>query len=185
MEFENLKTKTTIKILIVLFLYSFFTIGCSEKKEVTDKKQKEHSYFYPATTSNMEQQTTKTVYVPVYSHVYTSEEKYERMGITLSIRNTDSNENMLVKNILYYNTEGDLIETFIDKPHYLKPMASIDFIVDLRDMRGGSGANFIIKWEGSQTLLSPVIQAVMVNNTGNRAFSFITEGYTIKKGTKQ
>jgi hypothetical protein len=59
-------------------------------------------------------------------------------------------------------------------------MASIDFVVNLSDMRGGSGANFIIKWAASETLSRPVIQAVMVNNTGNRAFSFITDGYIVK-----
>ena len=58
--------------------------------------------------------------------------------------------------------------------------ASIDFTVDLDDMRGGSGANFIIKWASKNELSSPVIQAAMVNDGGNTAFAFITDGYNIK-----
>jgi len=183
-----LKVKTTIKLLLIIFLYSFFMIACSDKEEnneLISKKQKEYSYFYPDKNSSVDLQKKETLYIPVYSHVYTSNDKYERMGITLSIRNTDSLQKMLIQHISYYSTTGDLIEVFIDTAHILKPMASIDFIVDLRDMRGGSGANFIIEWAGSENLSTPIIQAVMVNNSGNRAFSFITNGYTIKTDDTQ
>ena len=177
------------KIAMILALSSLIMTGCMEGDEhhekitKTEKKKKEtkqYSYFYPVKDSITKIDKRETAYVPVYSHVYTSEDKYEPVGITLSVRNTDFSQNLLVENISYYNTSGDLIETYIEQPHILKPMASIDFIIDLRDMRGGSGANFIVKWAGSKELSTPIIQAVMVNNSVNRAFSFITDGYTVK-----
>lgn len=170
----------TVKTTLLIFLCSLLLSGCSEEEKKFEKKSKEYSYFYPAQENMAEMTKHETVYIPVYSHVYTSEEKNERIGITLSIRNTDFTQDMWINNISYYNTGGDLIENYIGKTHILKPMASIDFVVDLRDMRGGSGANFIVEWTGSEKLSTPIIQAVMVNNSGNRAFSFITNGQTIK-----
>lgn len=174
-------------LTIFIVLSSFFLVGCTEKEKEKDttkeyktiKKEKNFSHFYPVEHIE-ELPNHQTIYLPVYSHVYTSEEIHEPMGITLSIRNTDAVENLLIEKISYYNTYGDLIDSYLDKPHVLKPMASIDFVVDLRDMRGGSGANFIVKWAGVMNLSTPIIQAVMVNNSGNRAFSFITDGYRVK-----
>jgi hypothetical protein len=172
------KYSTILKIITIISLYSFFAAGCVDDK---NKKQvKEHSHFYPAENISTNIGRNETVYIPVYSHVYTSEEKYELMGITLSIRNTDPNQKIWIKKISYYSTKGELLQNYISKSHILKPMASIDFVVDLNDVRGGSGANFIIEWEGSKTLSNPIIQAVMVNNSGNKAFSFITNGQRIK-----
>ncbi len=166
------------KTAALILLAALFTAGCGED-EKSGIKTKEYSYFYAAEEQLKGLTKNETVYLPVYSHVYTSEEKYEPMGITLSIRNTDANMDLVLKEISYYNTGGELIETYVSKPHILKAMASIDFIVDLRDMRGGSGANFIVKWAGGDKLSTPVIQAVMVNNSGNRAFSFITNGHNV------
>lgn len=158
----------------------FLITGCSEKKEETKKPKKEFSYFYKVDKTPKNMNIKQNLYLPVYSHVYTSENTYEPMGITLSIRNTDENHELSVEKISYYNTAGDLLEEYIDSPHILKKMASIEFIVDLRDMRGGSGANFIIKYATDENTTTPIIQAVMVNNAGNRAFSFITNAKPIK-----
>lgn len=179
----NAKAFLFKKIVPIIFC-SFFILGCTEKdtkKEYTTaKKDTNYSHFYPAKIDTKDLTKHHTVYLPVYSHVYTSEEGHEPMGITLSIRNTDETQNLVIQKISYYNTYGDFIDSYIEEPHILKPMASIDFVVALRDMRGGSGANFIVEWAELQTTSTPIIQAVMVNNSGNRAFSFITNGYIIK-----
>lgn len=176
-----MKIKIHYSIMVLVILSSFFLAGCDEKVEVIEKKTKIYEYFYPAKDVEVIKfDKTQSVYLPVYSHVYTSEEKYEPLGITVSIRNTDFKMSLLVKEIGYYDTKGDLVETYISQPYLLAPMASVDFIVDLRDMRGGSGANFIIKYSYENELSTPIIQAVMVNNSINRAFSFITNGQFIK-----
>ena len=175
MKNKSLLNTTTI----LIFLCLIFISGCSDDKALK-KPIKAYSYFSPIEKISEEMTKHETIYLPVYSHIYTSEEKYEPMGITLSIRNTDLNNNLVVENVSYYNTAGDLIEIYVSKPHLLNPMASIDFVVDLNDMRGGSGANFVIKWTGKQELSNPIIQAVMVNNSGNKAFAFITDGQIAK-----
>lgn len=168
------------KTILLLTFISLILSGCKNEESKVKKFIKQTGHFNPIEEKieNIEQH--KTVYIPVYSHVYTSEEKYEPMGITLSIRNTDIKNKLIIENIMYYNSKGDMIQKYIEKPHSLNEMGSIDFIIDLKDMRGGSGANFIVQWAGSKNLTTPIIQAVMINNSGNRAFSFLTNGVTIK-----
>jgi len=128
------------KILTIAFI-GLILAGCSDDKtdnEQVKKITKHYDYFYTYKGDINEYKKMHTVYLPVYSHVYTSEEKNEPMGITLSIRNTDRKESLLLNEISYYNTAGDLIEGYIETSYILKPMASIEFVVDLADMRGGS-----------------------------------------------
>jgi len=176
--------KIILKFTIVILFSSLLFLGCTEKQRKqeykTAKKETNFIHFYPTPIDTKKFEEHHTIYLPVYSHVYTSEDLHEPMGITLSIRNTDINENLFIEKISYYNTYGELVDSYIEKPHILKPMSSIDFVVDLRDMRGGSGANFIVKWTKIEDITTPVIQAVMVNNSGNRAFAFITNGHPVK-----
>lgn len=167
---------TSLTILLSVFLMA----GCGDQAGTNiNEAIKQADHFQPA-KSEGDIGKHHTVYVPVYSHVYTSLNKLEVMGITLSIRNTDAVNTLLVEKIQYYNTGGDLVETYLSNPHVLDPMASIDFVVNLTDMRGGSGANFIVEWAGKSELTDPIIQAVMVNINGARAFAFSTDGVTVR-----
>jgi len=155
--------------------------GCQDKPaERIAETIEEAGHFHPVKASVAELTKRHTVYVPAYSHIYTSKNMYEEMGITLSIRNTDDRMRLLVEKIVYYNTGGDVVETFLSEPHVLDPMGTIDFVVNLDDMRGGSGANFIVEWAGKPELSDPVIQAVMVNVSGAKAFAFATDGVTVR-----
>ena len=171
--------------LFVSILLSILLLGCSiepkkESKNFIPKVSKE-SYFYPSYSKEIkEYDNHHQIYLPVYSHVYTSENRYEPMGITVSIRNTDLNESFIIKDVSYYGTDGVLLQKYVDKPHTLKAMATIDFVIDLRDMRGGSGANFIVEVAYDSHISKPIVQAIMINNSGNRAFSFVTNGEVIK-----
>lgn len=177
------KALKNIKIIILSGLITVFIIGCNESSIKTKKEVIINDYFYPAKIldgSLIKTDKHKTIYVPVYSHIYTAENKYEQMGITLSIRNTDFQSNLLIEKVDYYNTQGKLVENYISQTHILKPMASTEFLVNLTDMRGGVGANFIIKWSSNKKLSEPIFQAIMVNRSGNKSFSFVTNGHTIE-----
>lgn len=167
--------------IYALMCLALIMTGCQESSgDRIAETIKEARHFHPVKAS-VEGMTKKhTVYVPAYSHIYTSTDTHEVMGITLSIRNTDATMRLLVEKIVYYNTEGDVVETFLDQPHVLDPMGTIDFVVNLQDMRGGSGANFIVEWAGKPELSDPVIQAVMVNVSGPKAFAFATDGVVVR-----
>lgn len=121
----------------------------------------------------------QTVYVPVYSHVYSGFGREQALEATLSIRNTDLEHAIVVSAIRYYDNEGTLLRDYLDAPVLLGPLASADFLVERRDMAGGVGANFLVEWVAEEVVTTPVIEAVMVSSEGNKAFAFVRPGYPI------
>jgi len=124
----------------------------------------------------------KQVYVPIYSDIYNqTRDTRTLLTATLSIRNTSLKDSLFITTIDYYNTGGDLVRSYIDQAIYLRPMESIDYVIEQQDTSGGSGANFIIDWY-SKRQLNPLFQAVMVGGLGAQAFSFTTEGIDVEVG---
>jgi hypothetical protein len=61
----------------------------------------------------------------------------------------------------------------------LKPLESLVYIVKESDMRGGSGANFIVKWKADVPVNMPVLEAVMIGARGQQGISFTSRGREI------
>lgn len=121
----------------------------------------------------------QTVYVPVYSHVYLRGGNEQLLEVTLSIRNTDLDDAIVVKSIRYYDNEGRELREYLGSPILLRPLASTDFLVEERDTTGGVGANFLVEWVAEAVVTEPLIEAVMVGSEGNRAFAFARPGVPI------
>ena len=180
--------RATLKILsLFLFIISFF--GCNSdnkqqaeefKKEISKRQNNNYEHFQATNEKIDSTFDKKKVYVPVYSHVYISENKYVRLSITLSIRNSDTSKDLYIESIDYYNTEGKLVKQYLSQPHILKPMASIDYVVNLEDMSGGNGAKFLINTASKNKISNPIAQAIMINTLGNSNLSFVTQGFIIE-----
>ncbi len=125
----------------------------------------------------------QTVYVSVYSHIYYGdrERDYFFLSATLSIRNTDMNNSMIVTAVDYYDTKGVLIEKRLTNPVTVQPLESIRFIVKESDMRGGSGAKFIVQWKADQPVNEPVVEAVMIGARRHQGISFTSRGQVISE----
>ncbi|WP_299211274.1 DUF3124 domain-containing protein [uncultured Dokdonia sp.] len=120
------------------------------------------------------------VYVPIYSNIYSKNRDTQLLlTATLSIRNTSKKDSLFINVIDYYNTEGNLVRNYINAPIFLKPLETIDYVIDEDDTEGGSGANFLIDW-GAKNNANPVFQAVMVGMIGQHAFSFTTDGTIVE-----
>jgi hypothetical protein len=123
----------------------------------------------------------QTIYVPVYSHIYYENQKEVLyLSATLSIRNTDLSNPIIITSVRYYNTEGKLIKQYLERPVELSPLASTDFIVERTDTSGGSGANFIVEWIAEKDVSKPVVEAVMISAASNQGISFVSPGRIIK-----
>lgn len=134
-----------------------------------------------AFTDESIQEYQDTVYIPIYSDIYSeSRLKSTLLTATLSIRSTSLTDTTFINNIDYYNTKGDLVKSFIDRTLVLEPMQSIDYVIDRDDNTGGVGANFIVTW-GAPRNTNPLFQAVMIGRSGQHGLSFVTEGISIKK----
>lgn len=123
--------------------------------------------------------TGRTVYVPVYSHIYAGGGREHLLEATLSIRNTDLEQSIVVDSIRYYDNDGQMLEEYLENPVVLGPMASTDFLVEYRDEAGGTGANFLVDWAAESAVTEPLIEAVMVRVGGNQAFAFRSPGTPI------
>ena len=122
------------------------------------------------------------VYVPVYSHVYYGD--YERKilltGI-LSIRNTDPSQAITVTRADYYDSDGNLIKSYLPQTITLKPMASTRFIVKESDTKGGSGANFLVEWRAETEVNEPIMEGVMIGAAAQQGISFTSRGKALRR----
>ena len=49
------------------------------------------------------------------------------------------------------------------------------------DTRGGSGANFLVKWVAETAVSAPIIEAIMAGTMGNYSFAFARPGQAIQQ----
>ncbi len=119
----------------------------------------------------------RAVYVPVYSHIYHDGGRPYLLEATLSIRNVDPNQPVYVDGVDYYDTDGELSKRMLSRLIELKPLQTIEFLVERHDVSGGSGANFIVQWHAvDKRVHAPLIEAVMVGRSGTNAISFVRKG---------
>ncbi|MBP2279785.1 hypothetical protein RCH20_001751 [Psychrobacter sp. PL15] len=119
----------------------------------------------------------QTFYVPIYSDIYTDRDNRQvLLSATLSVRNTTLKKSLYINKIDYYDTDGAFVKAYLKSPIELPAMATLNYIVEKEEDKGGSGANFIIEVEGVDDTVKPIIEAVMVGNFSNKAFAFSTEG---------
>ncbi|WP_028587301.1 DUF3124 domain-containing protein [Desulfocurvus vexinensis] len=124
--------------------------------------------------------TGQTLYVPVYSHVYHGPKNRDfPLTCTLSIRNTDPHHSFRVEAVEFYNSHGGLVRGLIDGPRPVRPMGTLEFIVDESDNDGGSGANFVIRWVADTPMNPPLVEAVMIGTSSNQGISFTSRAVEI------
>ena len=137
--------------------------------------------LFPGTAwSQVPLSTGETVYVPVYSNVYHGPKarSLEILAI-LSIRNTDPVYPLTITAADYHNTTGTLVKHHLEKPLILPPLGSANFKVPEQDETGGSGANFIVRWQAEKPINQPIIQAIMISTRSSLGISFICPGQII------
>lgn len=124
----------------------------------------------------------QTVYVPVYSNVFSGPRKRPfQLAATLSVRNTDPAASLKITAIDYYDTNGKLVRRYRTGALALGPLASADFHIDEKDVAGGFGANFIVRWEADRAINTPIIECVMIGTASGQGISFVSPGQEIKE----
>jgi hypothetical protein len=127
-------------------------------------------------------QDGESIYVPIYSHIYDEDNTRSTLLTgTLSIRNTDLKNALIIKSIAYYSTEGKLLQQLCDKPVLLGPMATAEIVVPRTNTTGGSGANFIVDWLSAQKVSEPIAEAVMISSGSAQSVSFVSRGTVLSR----
>jgi hypothetical protein len=118
-----------------------------------------------------------STYLPVYSEIYQRNQNFTfDLTATVSIRNISLVDTVYLKSANYFNTHGDLIRKYFENPVYVKPMETIEIVVNEDDKEGGTGANFVFEWAMRKGSLEPFFEAVMISTTGQQGLSFTTRG---------
>jgi hypothetical protein len=133
--------------------------------------------------ANAEMQLLKgqTVYVPVYSHIYSGDrEQPFYLAATLSIRNTDDKYAITITAVDYYDSQGKFLKHYLDKAFSLGAMGTKRYVVSESDKSGGSGAKFIIKWQSDEAVAEPLIESVMISTKTQQGISFTSRGRVLE-----
>ena len=119
-------------------------------------------------------------YVPVYSSVSMSQGKLRAdFSVTLSIHNASETRPLVLKRVAYFDTYGKPVESYLSSPIALKPFATIEVSIATTDVRGGTGANFVVDWAAAGEIAEPVVEALMVGGVGSGHYAFISQGRPI------
>ena len=167
--------------IIFVLLFSSCMPEKEELKEILE-------HIQPiASSGDLDISNGQLVYVPAYSQIYSvfpnARDARINIAVTLSIRNTDMNNPIIIKSVSYYGDDGTLLKEYVETPFRLSKMASVSYNISMADVSGGVGANFIVEWGAKKSVTEPYIQAIMIGADGNRGFSWRNPGYIIKEIT--
>jgi hypothetical protein len=171
------------QLLALIFLLGVF-LGCEEPKEISSYHSnhwEDHyvdSEVFGSTTDSL---TAGKTYLSIYSHIYSiSMQKSQNLTAMISLRNVSDTDRIYISKADYYNTKGELIRHYFKKPIYLKPLETVEIIIDEKDNHGGSGANFIFEWTTKSTTPEPFFEAIMTSLRSSQGLSFTTVGRRVE-----
>jgi len=158
----HLKGKLVILVLVLITVFLFaFSLNAQAE-------------------TNKELSSGETVYVSIYSNVYCGPKKVPlELSSMLSIRNTDTKYSITILSADYYDSDGKKIESYIKNPVKLNPLATTHYYIKEYDKRGGSGANFIVKWSAVKKVNQPIIEGLMLGLGGGKGVAFTCPGQVI------
>jgi hypothetical protein len=116
---------------------------------------------------------SQTLYVPAYSHIYIRDaQRSMNLATTLSIRNTSPEAPLVLSTVEYYDSDGERVRAYLDTTRTLGPLASTYVVVETDDIRGGVGANFLVRWHADDPVPPPVVEAIMIATESTQGISF-------------
>jgi len=75
----------------------------------------------------------------------------------------------------YYDSSGKLLKKYLKGPVELGPMGTVRYVIPEADKKGGSGANFIVRWKSKQKITQPLIESVMIGTKSQQNISLNTK----------
>nr|WP_297782733.1 DUF3124 domain-containing protein [uncultured Allomuricauda sp.] len=120
-------------------------------------------------------------YLSVYSEIYSeTEHRTHNLTSTISMRNTNLKDTIYINKAEYFDTKGTPIRTYFDQPIYIKPMETVEIVIDEKDRSGGTGANFLFQWSIKPNSHEPYFEGVMISTSGQQGLSFTTQGRRVE-----
>lgn len=168
-----------MKNILIILCIPFLFLSCQTEVEQYPYQQTDWA-SRKAEVSDFAGYTQGKTYLPVYSHIYhIQEHRTFDLTITVGIRNVSMTDSVYILTADYYNTGGDNIRQYVKSPIFLKPMETLEIVIDEQDIEGGSGANFFFDWAMKNDINPPLFEAVMISTYGQQGLSFATRGVRV------
>jgi hypothetical protein len=170
------------KKVITICFWALIVSGCYEEK--VNLNERGEDKFEALSIDQIPDSLAfyDTTYVSIYSDIY-SENRHTVFNLTatLSLRNTSFFDTIYISDVDYYNSAGEMIRRYLEKPIVLGPMQSMEYVVEEKDTTGGTGANFIVNWGSRNGGVKPLFEGVMISTNGQQGISFSTIGISISR----
>jgi hypothetical protein len=168
----NLKYLPLIGLLLFL--------SCNENRSVSSIHP-ENWVKRQATISESDSLEYGKSYLSIYSQIYSiSEHRTHDLTAMASMRNTSELDTIFILRAEYYDTHGNSIRKYFEKPIFLAPMETTEIIIDEIDVTGGTGSNFIFEWKIPPNAPEPLFEGIMNSTMGQQGLSFTTSAVRIK-----
>lgn len=173
-------TLNKLKYILSVALFGLLITGCEDPEQITSidpVNWNSRLVNHPLSDSLERGQT----YLSVYSEIYSmTMHRTHDLTATISLRNTSAEDSIFITHAEYFNTAGKSLRNYFEKPIYLRPMETVEIIIDEHDRQGGSGANFIFDWVKKPNSPEPLFEGVMITTSAQLGLSFTTTGQRIK-----
>ena len=121
------------------------------------------------------------IYVPTHSSVHAGDGRTRiDFAVTLSIHNASETRPLTLGRIDYFDGAGRLVQNYLAAPVVVRPFGTVEIFVAKNDVRGGTGANFVVGWGADGPIAEPVVEAVMIGDFANQSYSFVSRGHRIE-----
>lgn len=173
-----------MRLYFILLLFTLFSCTGKGKFDNSKISHPNHVYSFVSIDSST-LQYTETDYVPIYSEIYhMNVSRKMLLTSTLSIRNTSLSDSAYITKADYYDSYGKKLRSYIDSAILLKPLESIEFVVEYEEEKGGAGANFIVDWGARKYTNQILLQSIMIGTSGQQGISFTSDSKIIKQNSK-
>jgi hypothetical protein len=129
----------------------------------------------------------QSLYLPIYSHLLygnvgrSGTPSRVLLSALVSIRNTDSRQPMKVAAARYYDTQGRFLRDYLAAPAVVPPLGTLELFVELHDESGGSGANFLVRWESETVINPPLVEGLHANMDSGKAVILTTRAVPVQE----
>ena len=176
--------RTGVPSILFASIMFFMLAGCSDQTDEATPVQESQPAraVAPVGSGDLSIVTSQKLYVPAYSEVYSASGDHTwGMTVTLSIRNTNVDKPIFIGSVKYFDTNGQLVTEYVESPLRLAPMATIEYVIARNDDRGGTGANFIVRWGAEELVFEPVVEAVMISAAGTQGLSLLSPARVLEE----
>ena len=168
-----------MRFLYFALAFTLIFVSCAERKEIKKpdivNKEERRAAIKPSDSLKYGKS-----YLPVYSQIYHHKvQETVDLTITVSLKNISPKDSIYIIQADLFDTSGAPVRQFLEHPVFLKPLETVEVIIEELNEEGGTGGNFVFKWAVKDEKNPPLFEAVMISTLGQQGISFTSRAERI------